>query len=211
MIVTYHGKHFLKLQRGDMTLAINPPAKSLMPKVHTFGAQVMISSILGDLCGGVETVTYGNQKPFVVDGPGEYEINGLTIRGVGVPQMSDGNLQYVTVYYFTFDDMRICILGPLSQAELPREVKEMIEEVDIVCIPVGGGETLDASTAYALAVKLEPKIIIPLDYDTGKDAGALQALLKDAGTEKVEPLEKFTVKAKDIAGKQAEVVVLEKK
>ena len=51
---------------------------------------------------------------------------------------------------------------------------------------------------------LEPKMIIPMDYD----ASSLKAFLKELGEEKADTVEKLTLKKKDLDNKEGEVVVL---
>jgi L-ascorbate metabolism protein UlaG (beta-lactamase superfamily) len=87
---------------------------------------------------------------------------------------------------------------------LKPEHKEIIDETDALFVPVGGDDTtLNPYDAQKLAVSLEPKLIIPMDYDEK----TLPIFLKEAGAEKVEPLEKLTIKRKDIEGKLGEVVL----
>jgi L-ascorbate metabolism protein UlaG (beta-lactamase superfamily) len=82
--------------------------------------------------------------------------------------------------------------------------KEIIDETDVLFVPVGeDGFLLNPYDAHKLAVSLEPKLIIPMDYDEK----SLPIFLKEAGAEKVEPVEKLTIKKKDIEGKQGEVVL----
>ena len=103
------------------------------------------------------------------------------------------------------DGMKICFLGCLKQ-DLTPEQKEVIDEVDILFVPASSSEdVLNAYDANKLATKLEPKLVIPMDYD---DA-SLKLFLKESGTDisKVEKVEKLTIKRKDIEGKQNEVVV----
>ena len=69
---------------------------------------------------------------------------------------------------------------------------------------VGGGGALSASEAQKLAVKLEAKIIIPILHDDK----SLKQFLKEAG-EDVKPVEKLTIKPRDLTGKENEVVVLQ--
>ena len=83
-------------------------------------------------------------------------------------------------------------------------MRSQIETPDILFVPIGNNELLGPIEAYKLAVTLEPKIIIPMDYDEKK----LKAFLKEAGQEKVAPIEKLTIKAKELIGKEGEVVVL---
>jgi hypothetical protein len=59
--------------------------------------------------------------------------------------------------------------------------------------------------AYKLAVKIEPKLIIPLYFG---NTVALKAFLKEAGEEAQKPQDKLMLKKKDLEGKDADVVVL---
>ena len=82
--------------------------------------------------------------------------------------------------------------------------KEIIDETDVLFIPVGeDGFLLNAYDAHKLAVSLEPKLIIPMDYDEK----SLPIFLKEAGSEKIDPVEKLTIKKKDIDSKLGEVVL----
>ena len=59
--------------------------------------------------------------------------------------------------------------------------------------------------AYKLAVKLEPKLIIPMHYSNE----TLKVFLKEAGEEGVKGEEKITIKKKDLENNEGNVVVLE--
>ena len=100
--------------------------------------------------------------------------------------------------------MNLCFLGALGSAELPASAKSELDGIDVLFLPVGGGDVLGHAAAYKLAVQLEPKVIIPMHYD----AASLKAFLKEAGAEGTKPEEKLTIKKKDLDGKEAEVVVL---
>lgn len=206
MIITHHGKQFFKLQVGDTVIAINPMSKSSKNKTTSFGADITLSTLHHPDYFGVEQTSYGTKEPFVIHGPGEYEVSGFSFQGRAVPVLCDKKTMMNTVYYFTFDDIRICFLGYLSNREIPREIKEMIEEVDIIFVPIGGGEQLDASEAHKLAIAFEPKIIIPMDYES--DNEALKTFFKDAGSDAV-TVDKLTLKVKDLLGKAGEVIAIE--
>jgi L-ascorbate metabolism protein UlaG (beta-lactamase superfamily) len=79
-----------------------------------------------------------------------------------------------------------------------------MDEPDVLIIPVGGEQVLTAAEAQKLAVKLEAKIVIPIMYDDK----SLKQFLKEAGAEGTKSEEKLTIKPRDVAGKQNEVVVL---
>ena len=77
--------------------------------------------------------------------------------------------------------------------------------IDILFVPIGGGDVLDVPQASKLAVKLEAKLIIPMHYGTQ----ALASFLKEEGIKEVEPVEKLTIKKKDLELMEGEIVVLE--
>ena len=105
--------------------------------------------------------------------------------------------------------MNLCFLGALSAPDLPQEARQELEDVDILFTPIGGAGVLDAEDAYKLAVKLEPHVVIPMHYGEieGHAESALRRFLKESG-EDAKPVDKLTLKKKDLEGKEAEIVVL---
>jgi L-ascorbate metabolism protein UlaG (beta-lactamase superfamily) len=153
---------------------------------------------------GVEGVTYGDREPFVITGPGEYEVKGMAVRGFGSESQYDGT-HLNTIYSVLLEGTNLCFLGALGTSTLPSAAKQELDDIDILFVPVGGNGVLDHAESYKLAVGLEPKAIIPMHYD----AASLKAFLKEASAEGLKPVEKLTVKKKDLEGKEAEIVVLE--
>lgn len=209
MIINYLGGAFVKIQFGDTTLAFNPISKDSNLKSSKFGADIVLSSINHDDMNGVEQVSFGEKKPFVISGPGEYEVKGVFIKGFSSESNYDKDKRINTIYSVSLEGMNICFLGAISQKELPKDADEVIEQVDILFVPISGDGVLDPSQAYKLAVSIGPKIIIPIIYGDNGDKDALKKFLKEAGENpKAEP--KLTLKKKDLDGKEAEVIVLEK-
>lgn len=209
MIITYLGGEFIKIQFGDTTVAFNPVSKDSSLKTSKFGADVVLSSINHEDMNGVEQLVFGDKKPFVITGPGEYEIKGVFIKGLLGVSKYGGEQCINTIYTMSLEGMNICHLGAQSAVELQKDTDEAIDEVDILFVPIGGEGVLDPATAYKLAVSIGPKIIIPIHYGDIGDKDALKKFLKEAG-ENPAPLPKLTLKKKDLEGKEAEVVVLEK-
>lgn len=207
MIITYLGGAFVKVQFGDTIIAFNPISKDSKLKTSKFGADIVLSSINHQDTNGVDQVVFGDKKPFIVSGPGEYEIKGVFIKGLSSESKYDGEKRINTIYTVSLESMNICFLGAVSTPELPKATDEAIEEVDILFVPIGGNGVLEPAEAYKLAVSIEPKIIIPILFEDSKDA--LKVFLKEAG-ENPKPETKLTIKKKDLDGKEAEVVILEK-
>ena len=201
MIITYHGLESFKISQGDVTLALNPISKDSKSKSTRFGADItLITTNLPDFNGRDQT-SRGDKESFVIDGPGEYEIKDIFIKGF----LSEGLENKInTIYLILFEGMNLCFLGALSNPQLSVETLEAIEDVDILFVPAGGAGTLDPASAYKLAVSLEPGVIIPMHYTET----SLEQFIKEGGETKVESLDKFVVKKKDIEGKEGEIVVL---
>ena len=208
MVITYFGKQYCKLTLGDLTIAINPPAKSskVMSKAPRFGADIVLITTNHEDYNGVETVTLGDKEPFVIDGAGSYEVKGSFITGAKSTVKISGKEYINTVYGFELDGIKIAILGALSDVStLSIEAKEIAGASDMLFIPIAGGDVFDSASAYKVATSFSPNVIIPLDCD---DA-SLSRFLKEAGQNKAELLDKATLKRKDLDGKEGEVVILD--
>jgi len=205
----------VKVQFGDTILAFNPISKDSSLKSAKFGADIVLSSLNNPDMNGADQVTFGDKKPFSITGPGEYEVRGVFIKGLPSESNYDGGAtaskdKFInTIYTVELEGMNITFLGGLNQTDLPKETDEEIDDVDILFVPIGGNGVLDAAKAYKLAVSMEPKIIVPIHYGDLGAKDALKIFLKEAG-ENPAPTSKLTLKKKDIEGKDAEVVILEK-
>ena len=205
MIITYFGKQFFKIQQGEMVLAFNPVSKaSKLGASAKFGADIAFVTTNHADYNGVEQLSHGDRTPFVISGPGDYEVKQIFVKG----SMSGVELEdkkYInTVYSLAVDSINLVFLGALGDAELEKETRESIGDPDILFVPVGNKGMLDTKRAAKVASSLEPKMIIPMDYD----AGTLKAFLKEMGDEKAETVDKLTLKRKDLEGKEGEVIVL---
>jgi L-ascorbate metabolism protein UlaG (beta-lactamase superfamily) len=159
------------------------------------------------------TGSSNRKKPFVISGPGEYEIAGVSVFGIMTfHDASRGKERGEnTVYMITLDDVRLAHLGDLGHKLTDAQLEE-INGVDVLMIPVGGTYTLDAKEAVEVISQVEPKIVIPMHYHlpglTIKLA-PVETFLKEIGAEKVKPISKLTI-TKDRLPEEREVVVLEK-
>ncbi|MCW9054660.1 MAG: MBL fold metallo-hydrolase [Candidatus Pacebacteria bacterium] len=208
MVISYHGGEFVKITQGDTTLAFNPISKDSKLSGAKFGADIVLISTDDKDMNGVEQVTYGDRAPFVIQGPGEYEVEKVFIKGFPSTSHYGGKERPNTIYIVTMDGMNLCFLGALSEKEINTKVFEDIDSIDILFVPIGGEGVLSSSDAHRVAVKIEPRVIVPIHYGAVGEKGALKIFLKEEGAEEVKPIEKLTLKKKDVEGKNGEVVVL---
>ncbi len=211
MVITHHGGQCFKVTLGDLTIAFDPVAKNgTLPSVR-FGSDIALVSRNHPDMNGVAEVTYGDTVPFAITGPGEYERQGVTIQGFlskstyGLKKGEESAIN--TIYNVNLEDMTLVHLGALSDAELPREARENIDEIDVLFVPIGGEGVLTPAAAHELAVALEAKIIIPMHFEGMGEPRALEAFIKEGGN-RAERTDKLTLKKKDLAGKEGSILVV---
>lgn len=204
MILTYHSGSCVRASAGDVAVVFGPVSKESKEfKATNFGVDVALVSVQHPDMNGVAEAGRGEKQPFAITGPGEYELKDIICSGFASVSHWGGSERVNTVYSVTFDGLHVLYCGALDTLDLPKEVLEM-DAPDILIIPIGGEGTLSPSDAQKLAVKLEAKIVIPVLGDEK----STKTFLKEAGAEDVKPVDKLTLKSKDVADKQNEVVVL---
>lgn len=202
MIITRHGAAFVKVQQGDTIFAFNPISREFDSKATKFGADAALISLRDPMFNGSDNVSFGSKEPMIIDGPGEYETGGVFVRGFP-SDGPDGKIN--TIYTTIIDGIRLCHLGGLAKSTLSMETAEEIGMVDILFVPISGGNFLSPKDAIKLATTLEAKIIIPVLYDNGAE---IKNFLKEAGEENISPIDKLSIKKKDMEGKEGEIVII---
>lgn len=144
---------------------------------------------------------------FLIDGPGEYDTKGVSVYGFRSLDKEAG-------FFYTIEaeDIKICYLGSVGPKGLSEEQIEEIGDVDILMIPVGGGDSLDAKTAIKIMSEIEPKITIPMNYKIpGLKAklDELSVFLKSLGIKSLAPMPKLSVRKKDMESDEAKIIVLQ--
>jgi L-ascorbate metabolism protein UlaG (beta-lactamase superfamily) len=211
MVITHHGGQCFKVTFGDLTLVFDPISKAgTLPAVR-FGADIALVSRNHPDMNGVEEVSFGGKQPFVINGPGEYEKEGITIQGFltkseyGLDKGQDSAIN--TIYTVKLEGMTLLHLGALCDTTLPTDAKEAIDEIDILFVPVGGDGVLDAAAANKLVTMLEPKVVVPMHWSGMGEDKALDQFLKEEGGES-EKVDKLTLKKKDVVGKDGAIIVV---
>lgn len=152
----------------------------------------------------------------VVNGPGEYEIEGISI--IGLPSFHDDKKGEErgrnTIYIYEIEGLRLCHMGDLGH-KLSEDTINTIGDIDVLMIPVGGHFTIDGKIAAEIARTIEPRIVIPMHYkvaglnpQTFNELTDESVFIGELGyTKRVE--KKFSMKAGMLAEDSQEIVVLE--
>src|SRR5581483_1019479 len=134
-----------------------------------------------------------------------YEIKDVFIKGFKSDSKYGGEDRLNTIYTVHLENMNLCFLGAHGSKDIPDNASEALDDVDILFVPIGVDGVTSPADAYKLAVKIEPKLIIPLSFG---NSAALKSFLKEAGEEATKPTDKLTLKKKDLEGKEADILVL---
>ncbi|MFH1968651.1 MAG: MBL fold metallo-hydrolase [bacterium] len=207
-------------------IVIDPFDDSLGLKVPNFSADIALVTHDHHDHNNVKAL---KGDPFVISGPGEYEVKGVFVQGIhSYHDEEEGKKRgQNTIYVFEAEDMRFCHLGDLGQKQLTDEQLEKIDSVDILMIPVGGEYTIDSSEASKIIAQIEPLIVIPMHYSVSRlqsnrgssaESGpklklkldGVDKFLKTMGKNSITPVDKFTIKASVLPKDGAmEIVVLQ--
>lgn len=125
-------------------------------------------------------------------GPGEYEIGNVFITGITT--RSDKNSSGNIAYLFDYGNITIAHLGDMQNVPSQTQM-EALEQVNILLVPVGGGNSLNASKAAELVSMLEPNIVIPMHYQQPGlklELEGVDRFLKEMGV--TEPVEESSLK-----------------
>lgn len=213
MEITYLGHASFRLKGKQKTVVTDPYDERVGKFPKGIEADMVTVSHDHEDHNQIEKV-HGSR--FIVRGPGEYEIGGVSV--VGVPTWHDdkngGDRGRNTVYVVEMDGLRIAHLGDVGHKLSLEQLGEM-GAIDILLIPVGGTYTIDAKTAAEVVKQVDPWVVIPMHYQTAdthlsNQLAGVEEFLKEMGKPDVVPVPKYNVTA-DRLPEELQVVVLERK
>ncbi len=155
------------------------------------------------------TGTNGNnikvgKDSFVIQGPGEYEIKGISTQGIAT---NNG----LVMYALEGDDMKSCYLGVFDQKTLSVEQLERIGSIDVLIVPVNKKSKLTPKETMSIVSQIEPEIIIFIKHGLGKTKKSeekVKEFLKEMGIKSLEETNEFEIKKADLKGEGRRVVLL---
>jgi L-ascorbate metabolism protein UlaG (beta-lactamase superfamily) len=156
------------------------------------------------------SVLKGN--PVILDAPGEYSACGINATGIDSfhDDQQGAERGHNTIFVFESEGIKLCHLGDLGSDLTPKQLED-IDGIDILMIPVGGKFTIDGKKASEIARKIEPKIIIPMHYKSKDLTIAIddeKKFCNEMGNCPKNKVTKFSLKEKDLEGKNMEVVIM---
>ena len=215
MTIYWHGQSCFQVvvsrgKNNQVNIVIDPFSEEIGLRLPKLEADILLTTHGHPDHNNLKAVS-GN--PFLISGPGEYEIKEVFIQGISAwHDDSQGKERgQMTIYTIEAEELCLCHLGDLGQKELNSEQLERIGGVDILMAPVGGIYTIDGKEAVKIMSQIEPKIIIPMHYSLPKlkiKLDGLDKFLKAVGLKTIEPIPKLTIKKKDLSEEEVKIVVL---
>ena len=215
MNITWHGFSCFRIEEktvgGEVAVVTDPFTPEDGKKMpRNISADIVTSSHEHPRHDNIKDV---GGDPFVITGPGEYEVKEVFVTGVPTyHDMVEGKEKgQNTMYYITVGDVHMVHLGDLKHA-LEEKHMEELHNIDVLFVPVGGGDVLTAKQAVEVCGQLEPRVIIPMHFKSGGIGSKLdgvEAFLKAMGAGKTEPVAKLKLSKKDLPQEEMKIMLLE--
>jgi len=181
MVIFPYGGLCFKLRGKRTSVLINPYKKTAGGRLMSRARAEIVTISSFRYC-SLERIT---GSPFVIQGPGEYEIKGVDIIGIPLGQ--------TTAYLYEIDGFKICYLGDFV-GELTEKQIEELGSVDILFL-------LANEKAVSIIDQLEPKVVIPMK--------ATARFFREIGQKEAKPLTKLTMSSSSLP-EEREVVWLKR-
>ena len=184
------GNNSFYLRGKKENVVINPTEEQL--KLKKFDSRIVVIS--EERLGG----RVDNGK-VIIKGPGEYEVGGVGIMGIGSGQGT-------TIYKINIDGIEVCYLPNLTE-ELNDKKIERIDEVDILIAPVNKEKLGDGKKVLDWAKKWGANYVIPYSFNNATEE--VKKFLDTADAENTTPMASLKLASGEELPEGMEIVVLE--
>jgi L-ascorbate metabolism protein UlaG (beta-lactamase superfamily) len=198
-----------KFGNEEVSIVTDPYASKVGKLPRNLAGDIVTVSRLGhDHHNNLEAI---GGEHFLIEHPGEYESKGIPVYGIPATheKPEDADYHKNTMYHLIVDDMHVVHLGG-CQHPLTDEQLAQLGEVDVLMVPVGGGDVLDAAAAADLVSRMEPRLVIPMHFsmsDLNLKAADVKAFIKETGL-KAEETDKLKIAKKDLPQDDTRLVVM---
>ncbi|MBC6936848.1 MAG: lactamase [Chloroflexi bacterium] len=207
MEIIWHGHSCFRItERNKISVVTDPYGDSIgLPPLKLKADVVTVSHQEA----GHNNVSAVKGDARLIAGPGEYEIGGVFITALAMHFIEQDTARSNIAYLFDYDNLTVLHLGDL--AHIPdQSTIEALGEVNVLLLPVGGGNGLRAAQAAEVVALIEPNFIVPMHYALPGlkfQLDPVDKFLKAMGIGKVQESEALKVTAGELP-EQSQVVVL---
>jgi L-ascorbate metabolism protein UlaG (beta-lactamase superfamily) len=210
MDIQWYGHSCFRLRATEGVVMMDPYGKDAGLKPPRLRADIVTVSHDHP---GHNHVAAAQGEPYIIRGPGEYEVRGVFVVGVrlGHDARGGGNLGFSNAFCVTAEDVTVCHLGDLGHRPTQAQV-EALGQVDVLLVPVGGHNTIGAGLAAEVVNLIDPGYVIPMHYHSpGRpELEPVEKFLQEMGVTHASPQEVLKVAAGRLP-EEPQVVLLELK
>ena len=209
MDIKFYGHACFSITEDGITVVTDPFQEEIGLKLPKLLAEAVTVSHNAAPYNNVEAV---EGEPKVFSWPGEYETKGLHFKLIHSfhNQKEDKEQMENNIAVIHWGNIRLCHLGAQGTKLTPEQL-EQVGEVDILFVPVGGKGCLEPKKAKEVVEQIEPRVVIPMCYDTkGSKLGLeeLDTFLSVMGAKMEEALDVYKVKRSELPEDNSKLVVL---
>lgn len=215
MKITWFGHSCVKIESSNgKTIIIDPYKEDIGFKLPNLSSDIVLISHNHYDHNNKESV---KGSPFIIEEPGEYNVAGFSIIGVHSwhDEVEGEKRGENIIWVIINDNFTIAHFGDFGQKELTPEQADIIGDIDILFIPVGGTYTINGNDAVKIINKLEPKAVSPIHYKIPglkpPEIDGAEEFLHALGVENVNPIDEWKVKASDLPLEGRKVVIFNPK
>ncbi|KPV53999.1 Zn-dependent hydrolase [Kouleothrix aurantiaca] len=209
--IQYLGHSCFRLRGRDGTVICDPYDRSVGLDIGKPAAHIVTVSHQHPDHANVAAVKPLRERMFLIEGPGEYEVGGISVTGVRTfhDKQKGAERGSNTVYVIHMDDIVFCHLGDLGHELTTHQIDE-IGNVDVLFIPVGGDETIGPAEAVSIISQIEPRIVIPMHYALNEqrsfehDLASVDKFVHEVGLKDVVPEEKLNITSNNLPSEAEE-------
>lgn len=195
MEITWLGDTALLLKGRETKVLLDPTYKEAGSAAKG-AADIVVSAAGGN------NLLRPDQGPQVIARQGEYELRGVSVRGIATPTG--------TIFVTEVDEVAVCDFGELP-GPLAVEAIDAIGTIDVLAVSLNQGSSARAVEVAALVSQLQPAVLVPVGFEaSGEESlGQLADFAKEMGLAQVSPQAKLTLAASPGVSDETRVVVLE--
>jgi L-ascorbate metabolism protein UlaG (beta-lactamase superfamily) len=155
-------------------------------------------------------------EPFVLKNSGEIEINNIFVKAIETfhDNQEGTELGKNNIFVIDSEGIRLVHMGDFGERKMKDDLIEKLGSVDILLIPAGNTKIMTTNEAIDIIKKIEPKIVIPMHYQTQgskNNEEVIKKFIKEIGIE-VETMEKLNIKKANLSDDedtQMQLIVLQ--
>jgi len=197
MKIKYYGNSCFRFSGKVSKMVTNPKDKGVKMSLKRIKPDIVVKSHKGE--------NKGYEGMYVIANPGEYEIKDIFVYGY--LSESESNENIADIYMFDIENIHIGYIDRKVEAMKQSIIKDM-GIVNVLFVSLAGDAGMKMTKISDLVNKIEPQIVIPMDY-TSKN---LEKFAKIQGVKSLEEETKLNIKKNDFAEEDMplRIIVLKK-